>query len=105
MAVLVVIFPGLCNLLSSASGGSRHADSAAVVSSDNAIASQPALEAPQSEPGALFSVAGLELHNPSGGLVYWQPLTWSSPRIIPEGLVLSYLCDSARHQCSGVQLI
>jgi hypothetical protein len=105
IALILATIPGLCNLLSNAAPVQRCPTPAAAVSVDDSDANQPAFQTTPSEQGSLFSITSVEVHNPSGGLVYWQPTTWSSSRIILEGLVLSYLCDSARHQCTGVQLI
>lgn len=105
LVLLLATIPGLCNLLSHAAPLQPHASTTATVSQDNADVDQPAVESPQFEPGALFSVASLEFDNSASDLVVWRPQAWTSSGIIPEGLVLSYLCDSARHQCSGVQLI
>ena len=62
--------------------------------------------APPVEVCDLFPVASdIQLDSVLAESQYWSAVTTPSPRIIPDGLVLSYLCDSARHQCSGVQLI
>ncbi|QDU27436.1 hypothetical protein ETAA8_25230 [Anatilimnocola aggregata] len=56
-------------------------------------------------PTELNSSSTLRVESDWTEVIYWQPAALPSPRLIPNGLVLSYLCDSARHQCSGVQLI
>lgn len=62
--------------------------------------------APPTEASDFFNAAtDQQLDSVIGGTSLCSTATVPSSRIIPRGLVLSYLCDSARHQCSGVQLI
>jgi hypothetical protein len=56
-------------------------------------------------PTELQTNAPLQVESDWTAVIYWKPATLPSPRLIPLGLVLSYLCDSARHQCCGVRLI
>jgi hypothetical protein len=108
-AILFVLVPGLCHLLFAPGFAER----SPATHAETIVASTPASDAtgpgnlhlPATEPGELFQVAGLEFDHQTTGLVIWQSADSLSPRIVPVGLVLSYLCDSARHQCSGVQLI
>lgn len=54
----------------------------------------------------LFNAASdLQLDTVLSETDFWSRATTTSSGIMPCGLVPSYLCDSARHQCSGVQLI
>jgi hypothetical protein len=62
--------------------------------------------APPAEYCDLFNAApDLQMDSVLAETDFWSPATMPSLGTIPHGLVLSYLCDSARHQCSGVQLI
>jgi|GEM_PF-5616221 len=63
-----------------------------------------AVAAPQGEGSEAYPPTSLRFDSDHCTVLLWQPPELASSRIIPQGLVLSFLCDSARHQCSGVQL-
>jgi hypothetical protein len=66
--------------------------------------SQQLLTSPTSEASELYPPTTLRFDADGSTIILWQPKELASSRIIPQGLVLSFLCDSARHQCSGVLL-
>ena len=87
--------------------GDDHARCCQATAASHAEQSDPAqqtLVTPHIEISELYPPTNLRFENDHATIAFWQPLTLASSRIIPRGLVLSYLCDSARHQCSGVQL-
>lgn len=66
--------------------------------------SQQLLTSPTCETSELYPPTPLRFDADGSTIILWQPKELASSRIIPQGLVLSFLCDSARHQCSGVLL-
>lgn len=66
--------------------------------------SQQLLTSPTCEASELYPPTTLRFDADGATVIFWQPKELASSRIIPQGLVLSFLCDSARHQCSGVLL-
>jgi hypothetical protein len=71
---------------------------------DQSTPSEQAVVTPQAEGSELYPPTSLRFDAEDSTFIFWQPVTLASSRIVPQGLVLSFLCDSARHQCSGVQL-
>lgn len=78
--------------------------SQAATTADQDGSSQPLLTSPTSEASELYPPTTLRFDADGTTIILWQPKELASSRIIPQGLVLSFLCDSARHQCSGVLL-
>lgn len=72
--------------------------------SQGTTAAQPCVVAPLAEMSELYPPTHFQLDTDNTRVLLWQSPLLTSSRIIPQGLVLSFLCDSARHQCSGVQL-
>jgi hypothetical protein len=107
IALVLVVGFGMNHWLNGAvSGQGRSLSSTSVPLLTHADAPGGAtLHVPPVEQCELGSPASLVFDASDVRLGYWQPIAMPSPRIVPAGLVLSYLCDSARHQCSGVQLI
>lgn len=98
---LTLVWPA--NLESLASDVASEQSVAAV----NALQSEPAEQAvatPNAEASESYPPSNLRFESDSTTVLLWQPPTLASSRIIPQGLVLSFLCDTARHCCSGVQL-
>lgn len=62
------------------------------------------LTSPVDETSELYPPSPLRFETDSSTIILWQASETTSSRITPQGLVLSFLCDSARHQCSGVLL-
>lgn len=79
--------------------------SAAAIASEASEQSPPeAVVTPEAEGSDLHPPTSLRFDAADSTFVFWQAPTLASSRTVPQGLVLSFLCDSARHQCSGVQL-
>jgi hypothetical protein len=77
---------------------------APVCESEQQAPVEQAVVTPQAEGSDLHPPTSLRFDAIDSAFIFWQPPTLASSRIVPQGLVLSFLCDSARHQCSGVQL-
>ncbi len=85
--------------------GTDHTSSQTVVDErDESSPVDPTVLTPQAEGSELYPPTSLRFDAEDSAFIFWQPVTVASSRIVPKGLVLSFLCDSARHQCSGVQL-
>ncbi len=87
-----------------AMAGDRDKIAAPGYPSEQQVPVEQAVVTPQPEGSDLHPPTSLRFDAVDSAFIFWQPPTLASSRIVPQGLVLSFLCDSARHQCSGVQL-
>lgn len=87
-----------------AAAGDRDEITPPICQSEQQAPAGQAVVTPQAEVSELYPPTSLRFDAADSTFIFWQPPTLASSRIVPQGLVLSFLCDSARHQCSGVQL-
>lgn len=84
--------------------GDQHEVASPIAATSGEVPQEQAVVTPQADRSELYPPTSLRFESDDSAFILWQPPTLASSRVIPRGLVLSFLCDSARHQRSGVQL-